>query len=102
MRKALSVFQKINFNMSTIEKVQSVTDIESPVLRKLILFNSNHVWEQVILQLQKATGFDIIQCEQIAVIAHTKGKATVKSGMVSELSKINSVLKEINLVTEIQ
>ena len=72
------------------------------VLRKLILYNSQHLWEQVILQLQKATGFDIIQCEQIAIIAHTKGKATVKSGQINELSKINGILKEINLVTEIQ
>jgi hypothetical protein len=88
--------------MGTLEKEQSVTDIDSPVARKLILFNSGHLWDQVILQLQKATGFDIIQCEQIAVIAHTKGKATVKSGLFVELSKINNILKEINLVTEIQ
>ncbi|MFZ4589982.1 MAG: ATP-dependent Clp protease adaptor ClpS [Ignavibacteria bacterium] len=88
--------------MSPLEKEQVVTDIESPVLRKLILYNSQHLWEQVILQLQKATGFDIIQCEQIAIIAHTKGKATVKSGQINELSKINGILKEINLVTEIQ
>jgi hypothetical protein len=96
-------FQENNYLcMSPLEKEQVVTDIESPVLRKLILYNSQHLWEQVILQLQKATGFDIIQCEQIAVIAHTKGKATVKSGQINELSKINNVLKEINLVTEIQ
>jgi hypothetical protein len=88
--------------MGTLEKEQSVIDIDSPFERKLILFNSGHLWDQVILQLQKATGFDIIQCEQIAIIAHTKGKATVKSGMINELSKINNVLKEINLVTEIQ
>lgn len=88
--------------MGTLEQHLSVTDIESPVLRKLILYNSNHIWDQVILQLKKATGFDIIHCEQIAVIAHTKGKAVVKSGQNEELVKINSVLKEINLVTEIQ
>ena len=88
--------------MSTLEKEKTTTDIESPTLRRLILFNSGHLWDQVILQLQKATGFDIIQCEQIAIIAHTKGKATVKSGQINELSKINNVLKEINLVTEIQ
>ncbi|MBS1515022.1 MAG: ATP-dependent Clp protease adaptor ClpS [Bacteroidetes bacterium] len=70
-------------------------------LRSLILYNSNHFYDDVINQLQKATGFDIIQCEQIAIIAHTKGKAVVKSGEIEELNKINSVLKEINLVTEI-
>lgn len=88
--------------MGTLEKNSTVTDIETPVVRKLVLYNSNHIWEHVILQLKKATGFDIIQCEQIAVIAHTKGKAVVKSGKTDELVRINNVLKEINLVTEIQ
>ncbi len=77
-------------------------DNDTPVLRKLILFNSAHFWEEVILQLQKATGFDIIHCEQIAIIAHTKGQAVVKSGDYEELNSINTILKEINLVTEIQ
>lgn len=88
--------------MSIQEKELTVTDIETPTQRKLLLFNSAHFWEQVILQIQKATGFDIVQCEQIAIIAHTKGKAVVKSGEIDELNKINSVLKEINLITEIQ
>ena len=88
--------------MGTLEKEHSLTDIESPTKRRLILYNSSHLWDQVIMQLQKATGFDVIQCEQIAIIAHTKGKATVKSGQINELSKINNVLKEIDLVTEIQ
>jgi len=70
-------------------------------MRKLILYNSNHFYDDVITQLEKATGFDTIQCEQIAIIAHTKGKAVVKSGDIDELNQINSVLKEINLVTEI-
>jgi hypothetical protein len=88
--------------MSTKEKESVTTDIESTDIRKLILFNSEHFWDQVISQLQKATGFDIIQCEQIAVIAHTKGKAVVKSGQYAELSGINSILQEINLITEIK
>lgn len=70
-------------------------------MRRLILYNSNHFYDDVITQLQKATGYDTIQCEQIAIIAHTKGKAVVKSGEMDELNQINSVLKEINLVTEI-
>ena len=88
--------------MSTKEKELSVTDIGTPAQRKLLIYNSAHFWEQVILQLQKATGFDIVQCEQIAIIAHTKGKAVVKSGETEELVRINNVLKEINLITEIQ
>jgi len=70
-------------------------------LHQLILYNSNHLWEDVINQLQKATNFDIVHCEQIAVIAHTKGKAVVKTGTYEELIKIDNILKEIYLITEI-
>ncbi len=42
----------------------------------------------MILQIQKATGFDLVHCEQIATIAHTKGKAVVKSGDMVELEPI--------------
>jgi ATP-dependent Clp protease adapter protein ClpS len=87
--------------MSTKELEQNVTDINVNVLRRLFIYNSNHFWDDVILQLQKATGFDTQQCEQIAVIAHTTGKAVVKSGEFEELKKINDVLKEINLITKI-
>lgn len=83
-------------------KEKYISDDESDVLHKLIIFNSNHIWDDVILQLIKATGFDILQCEQIAIIAHTKGKAVVCSGDIPKLNKINTVLKEINLVTEIE
>jgi ATP-dependent Clp protease adapter protein ClpS len=69
---------------------------------KLILFNSGHVWDEVILQLKKATGYDIIHCEQIATIAHTKGKAVVKSGEIEDLSMINNILREIRLITSIE
>lgn len=72
------------------------------VLCKLVLFNSNHFWDDVICQLQKATGYDIIHCEQIATIAHTKGKAIVKSGDIEELEGINHILKEIELITTIE
>jgi ATP-dependent Clp protease adaptor protein ClpS len=84
------------------EKDEILTDKDIPLLKKLILYNSNHLWDDVINQLQKATGFDLVHCEQIAVIAHTKGKAVVKSGEYEELIRIDSVLKEINLISEIQ
>lgn len=71
-------------------------------LRRLILYNSNHVWDDVIAQVSKATGYDPVHCEQIAMIAHTKGKAVVKSGELDELEFIDHTLKEIDLVTSIE
>ena len=83
-------------------KEKDNSDINVLELRKLILFNSSHIWDEVILQLEKATGFDIIHCEQIATIAHTKGKAVVKSGEIDELVTINNILKQISLITSIE
>ncbi len=88
--------------MTIKEKEKAIRDDDIDILRKLILFNSNHFWDDVVLQLQKATGFDIIQCEQIAIIAHTTGKAVVKSGSYQELKKIDDVLREIGLITKIE
>jgi len=85
----------------TITETENITTDENAVLHKLILFNSNHIWDDVIIQLSKATGYSNMQCEQIAIIAHTKGKAVVSTGDIPKLNYINSVLKEIKLVTEI-
>ncbi|CAN5595048.1 hypothetical protein BH10BAC5_BH10BAC5_28000 [soil metagenome] len=87
--------------MSILESEIVVSDIGTNVQHSLVLYNSLHYYNDVVDQLQKATGFDIIQCEQIAMIAHTKGKAIVKTGEIPFLSKINTVLQEINLLTEI-
>ena len=96
-------FQEIKSEIMREEYSQKEEDIYyADELRKLILFNSNHVWENVIIQLQKATGYDIIHCEQIAMIAHTKGKAVVRSGDPDELEIINNILKEIKLITSIE
>lgn len=84
------------------EKEEVITEDITTDIRRLILYNSNHLWEDVIVQLRKATNYDIIHCEQIAVIAHTKGQAVVKSGKFEELNPVNIVLKEINLITEIK
>ena len=88
--------------METVTFQKEISDNTFSGLRKLILYNSNHLWDDVINQLRKATGYDILRCEQIAIIAHTKGKAVVKSGTAEELGTINNVLREISLITEIE
>ncbi|MBM4157223.1 MAG: ATP-dependent Clp protease adaptor ClpS [Ignavibacteria bacterium] len=88
--------------MQTKEQEKHTSGSDLDEIKKLILYNSQHIWDDVIYQLRKATGYDILHCEQIAMIAHTKGKAIVKTGEYEELYKIEKVLKEINLITEIQ
>jgi ATP-dependent Clp protease adapter protein ClpS len=70
---------------------------------KVVLYNDDiHTFDEVILQLQKAIGCSVQRAEQIAFEAHTKGKAVAFSGEFNECYRVMSVLREIQLVVEIE
>ncbi len=69
----------------------------------VILYNDDvHSFEEVILQLMKATGCSQSQAEKHAWTAHTKGKDVVFRGTFDECFRVQGVLQEIQLVTEIR
>lgn len=69
---------------------------------KVILYNDDiHTFDQVILQLQKATGCTVSRATRIAMEAHFRGKAVAYSGDFSECHKIAGILREIGLMVEI-
>ena len=69
----------------------------------VVLFNDEvHTFEEVIGQLVKATGCSRGEAEDLAWTVHNEGKATVYEGTFEECFDVQSVLKEIQLVTEIQ
>ncbi|CAN5475019.1 hypothetical protein BH23BAC4_BH23BAC4_02560 [soil metagenome] len=66
------------------------------------LFNDEiHTFDEVILQIVKATGCPESEAEEHAWTVHTKGKATVFEGEFEECFRVQGVLREIQLVTEI-
>lgn len=70
---------------------------------RLILYNDEiHTFDEVIYQLRKATGCGIQEAERMTWQVHTEGKTTVHEGEFEECLRIDSVLKEIQLVTEIK
>lgn len=70
---------------------------------KVILFNDDiHTFDEVILQVQKATGCTVLEATHITLEAHFKGKAVAYSGDFPECNKVAGVLREIGLVVEIQ
>jgi len=70
---------------------------------RLILFDDDvHTFDEVINQLIKALGCKVEKAEEITLKVHNEGKALVYEGAFEECLKINSVLKEIQLVTEIK
>lgn len=70
---------------------------------KVILYNDDiHSFDEVTLQLIKATGCSAGDAVRIAFKAHTKGKALAFTGTFDECFRVNGILREIQLVTEIE
>jgi len=70
---------------------------------RLILYDDEiHTFDEVINQLIKALGCSVSVAEDLTYKVHNEGKATVFEGSFEECLKINSVLQEIQLVTEIK
>jgi ATP-dependent Clp protease adaptor protein ClpS len=70
---------------------------------KVILYNDDlHTFEEVIGQLIKATGCSTDKAEGLAWEVHTRGKAIVFTGEMSKCLRVNSVLEEIDLHTQIE
>ena len=70
---------------------------------KLILYDDDiHTFDEVIQQLIKALGCSVSKAEELTLKVHFDGKAIVYEGSFEECLKINSVLQEIQLVTEIK
>ncbi|MCG3120650.1 MAG: ATP-dependent Clp protease adapter protein ClpS [bacterium] len=70
---------------------------------KVVLYNDDiHTFDEVILQLQKAISCSVQRAESIAFEAHTKGKAVAFSGEFNECFRVMGVLREIQLVVEIE
>ncbi len=69
----------------------------------VILYNDEiHSFDEVILQLIKATGCSSEQAKAYAIQAHMQGKASVYEGSFEECFRVQGVLREIQLVTEIE
>ncbi len=70
---------------------------------RVILFNDEvHTFDEVIGQLIKATGCSQSKAEELTMKVHNEGKALVYEGSFEECFEVNSVLKEIQLITEIK
>ncbi len=82
---------------------QDDQDVLTQEPAKVILFNDDvHTFDEVISQLIKAIRCSIDKAETLAWEVHTKGKAVVYSGEMQECLRVNSVLEEIALHTQIE
>jgi ATP-dependent Clp protease adaptor protein ClpS len=67
----------------------------------VILYNDDyHGFDEVILQLQKATGCSLEDAEAIAFEAHSTGRAVAYSGTQDECEQVAGILRQIRLQVE--
>jgi ATP-dependent Clp protease adapter protein ClpS len=83
--------------------VDDTTDRRIKEPWKVILYNDDiHTFDEVILQLRKATGCREEDAVRIAFEAHTKGKALAYSGSFQKCFKVMGILRHIQLIVEIE
>ncbi|MFN3649122.1 MAG: ATP-dependent Clp protease adaptor ClpS [Armatimonadota bacterium] len=73
--------------------------VDSPWV--VILYNDDyHPYDQVVFQVQKATGCTLEKAVWITHEAHTTGRAVAFSGTLDECERVAGVLRQINLQVE--
>ena len=70
---------------------------------RVLLFNDEiHTFDEVIHQLVKATGCTFEHAAEVAWTVHTEGKAVAYEGAFEACFRVQGVLREIGLVTQIE
>ena len=68
----------------------------------VILFNDDdHAFDDVVVQVQKATGCSQAEAYHITYAAHTHGQAVAYVGLKPACERVASILREIALRVEI-
>lgn len=88
-------------DVDVLEEKQEDDEKKTPW--RVILYDDDiHTFDEVIEQLVKALGCNQTHAEELTYKVHNEGKAKVFEGNFEECFKVNGVLKEIQLITEIK
>ena len=86
--------------LSAIEETANPTETGEDY--RVILYNDDyHDMDEVVLQLIKATGYQIEQCLQITLEVDHKGRAICYRGARDDCHRVTRVLREIRLQCEV-
>ena len=87
--------------VAPVEEVAVEDRVETPW--RVILFDDDiHTFDEVIVQLIKAVGCTTEQAQRHAWTVHTQGKDCVFQGDFFDCFRVQGVLRQIQLVTEIE
>lgn len=70
---------------------------------QVVLFNDEvHSFDEVILQIQKATGYSLERAAELTLRVHNNGKAVVYIGSKDNCEKVSEILKRIQLIVQVE
>jgi len=70
---------------------------------QVVLFNDEvHSFDEVILQIQKATGCSLERATELTLRVHNSGKAVVYIGAKDTCEKVAAILGQIKLMTQVE
>lgn len=70
---------------------------------QVILFNDDvHSFDEVIMQMQKATSCSLEEAKRVTFEAHMRGKAVAFRGTFSRCHIVAEILRQIELIVEIR
>lgn len=70
---------------------------------RVILFNDDvHTFDEVVYQLIKAIRCTVEKAERLTWEAHSKGRACVYESDFADCFRVQTILQEIDLVTELE
>ena len=88
-------------DLTTLPHYEESTVIDDMGPYVVILYNDDyHDFEEVIQQVQKATGYQIEICETITIEAHSRGRAIAYTGSQDDCERAARVLRQIRLQVE--
>jgi ATP-dependent Clp protease adapter protein ClpS len=106
MEDALSILQQDpeveQQNLPQPDVITEVEDDEKTPWRVMLFDDDIHTFEEVIMQLVKALDCDTSHAEDLTLKVHKEGQAKVFEGSFEACLKVNGVLEEIQLITEIK
>jgi len=90
-----------NVELDVLEKQEHETALDNPW--KVVLFNDEeHTFDEVIRQLILALHCDHEKAFSLTLMVHQEGKAMVFEGSFEAALRVQSVLHEIELITELK
>lgn len=93
----------LNIDVQELEDIMLLEDVSTGQMAGLIVYNDDfNTFDWVIQSFMEVCSHTFEQSEQLSLFVHYKGKATVKTGPMSELKPLKDALVDRGLSATIE